>query len=98
MTSRIIEFTRKEYGIIARSRGIKEPQNMSTEELLNVLSRYNSKPKVKTNHKKLLKMKLEKIAKKQNISRNELRKAEKRQDKSTDELQQIAKLRGIKKT
>ena len=43
-------------------------------------------------------MKLEKIAKKKNISRNELRKAEKRQDKSTDELQQIAKLRGIKKT
>ena len=57
MTPRIIEFTRKEYDIIARSRGIKEPQNMSTEELLNALSRYDSK--------KLL----EKIAKKQNISK-----------------------------
>ena len=96
MTSRIIEFTRKEYDIITRSRGIKEPQNMSTEGLLNALSRYDSKPKVKTNHKKLLKMKLEKIAKKQNISRNELLKAEKLQDKSIDELQEIAKLRGIK--
>ena len=96
MTSRIIEFTRKEYDIITRSRGIKEPQNMSTEELLNVLSRYNSKPKVKTNHKKLLKMKLEKIAKKQNISRNELRKAKKLQNKSLDELKEIAGLRRIK--
>ena len=55
MTSRIIEFTRKEYGIIARSRGIKEPQNMSTEELLNALSRYDSKRKVKTNRKKIIK-------------------------------------------
>ena len=57
MTLSNIVFTRKEYDIIARSRGIKEPQNMSTEELLNALSRYDSK--------KLL----EKIAKKQNISK-----------------------------
>ena len=96
MTSRIIEFTRKEFDIIARSRGIKEPQNISTEELLNALSRYDSKPKVKTNHKKLLKMKLEKIAKKQNISKNDLSRTKKLQNKSIDELQGIAKLRGIK--
>ena len=69
---------------------------MSTEELLDTLSRYDSKREVKSNHRKLLKMKLEKIAKKQNISKNELRKAEKLQDKSIDELQEIAKLRGIK--
>ena len=42
-------------------------------------------------------MKLDKIAKKQNISRNELRKAEKLQNKSIDELQKIAELRRIKK-
>ena len=41
-------------------------------------------------------MKLEKIAKKQNISKNELRKAKKLQNKSIDELYGIAKLRGIK--
>ena len=96
MTFSNVVFTRKEYDIIARSRGIKEPQKMSTEELLNALSRYDSKRKVETNRRKLLKMKLEKIAKKQNISRNELRKVEKLQDKSIDELQGIAKLRGIK--
>ena len=90
MTLSNVVFTRKEYDIIARSRGIKEPQKMSTEELLNALSRYDSKRKVETNHRKLLKMKLEKIAKKQNISKNELRKAEKLQDKSIDELQEIA--------
>ena len=89
-------FTRKEYDIIARSRGIKETQNMFTEELLNALSRYGSKRKVKTNHKKLVKMKLEKISKIQNISRNNLHKVTKLQDKSLDDLKKIAKLRRIK--
>ena len=45
MTLSNIVITRKEYNIITRSRGIKEPQNMSTEELLNALSRYDSKRK-----------------------------------------------------
>ena len=68
MSWKIIEFTRKEYDLIAKNRGIKEPQNMSTEELLNTLSRYDSKRKVKNNRRKLFKMKLKKIAKIQNIS------------------------------
>ena len=96
MTLSNIVFTRKEYDLIAESRGIEEPQNMSTEELLNALSRYDSKCKVKTSRKKLLKMKLEKIAKIENISKNEFRKAKKLQNKSIDELHGIAKLRGIK--
>ena len=40
---------------------------MFTKDLLNALSRYESRRKVKSNHKKLLKIKLEKIAKIQNI-------------------------------
>ena len=58
MTLKIIEFTRKEYDIIARNRGIKELRNMSTEELLDALSRYDSKRKGKSYRIKLLKMKL----------------------------------------
>ena len=96
MTSKNIELTRKEYNLIAKNRGIQEPQNMSTEELLNTLSRYDSKRKVKSNRRKLLKIKLEKIAKIQNISKNELNKAEKLQNKSIDELRGIARLRRIK--
>ena len=96
MTSKIIGFTRKEYDLIAINRGIKEAQNMSTEELLNTLSRYNSKSKVKSNCRKLLKIKLEKIAKIQYISRNDLSRAEKLQNKSIDELRGIARLRRIK--
>ena len=69
---------------------------MSTEELLNSLSRYDSKRKVKTNHKKLLKMKLEKISKIQNISRNDLHKVTKLQVKSLGDLKKIAKLGKIK--
>ena len=53
---------------------------MSTEELLNILSRYDSRHKVKSNRRKLLIIKLEKIAKIQNISKNELSKAEKLQN------------------
>ena len=96
MTSKIIDFTRKEYNRIARNRDIKEPPNMSTEELLNTLSRYDSKRKVKSNRRKLLNIKLEKIAKIKNISKNDLSRAEKLQNKSIYELRGIARLRKLK--
>ena len=67
MTLKNIVFTRKEYDIIAKNRGIKESQKMSTEKLVDNLSRYDSKRKVKINLRKFFKIKLEKIAKKQNI-------------------------------
>ena len=86
MASKNIELTRKEYNLITKNRGIQELQNMSTEELLNILSRYDSRRKVKSNHRKLLKLKLEKSAKIQNISENELSKAEKLQNKAIHEL------------
>ena len=70
---------------------------MSTIELLDTFSRYDTKGKVNSNRRKILKMGLEKIAKIQNISENELRKAENLQSKSIDELQEIARLRGFKK-
>ena len=95
MTLSNIVFTRKEYDLIAKSRGIKEPQKMSTEKLLDIL-RCDSKRKAESNRRKLNKIHFKKIAKMQNISRNELRKAEKLKDKSIDALQEIAKLRGIK--
>ena len=74
-----------------KNRGILEHQTMSTEELLNTLSRC----KLEISHRKIIK-KLEKIAKIQNISKNELNKAEKLQNKSIDELWGIARLRRIK--
>ena len=86
MTSKNIEVTRKEYNCFAENRGIQKPQNMSTKDLLNTLRRYDSRRKVKNNRKKLLKIKPEKIAKIQNISKNKLNKAEKLQNKSIDEL------------
>ena len=69
-----MELTRKEYNIIAENRGIIEPKKMSTQDLLNTLSRYDSRRKVKSNRRKSLKTKLEKTAKMQNISTNELNK------------------------
>ena len=91
----MVELTRKEYNI-AKKRGITEPQKMSTQELLNTLSRYDSRRKVKSNWRKLLGIGLKKIAKIQNISKNELNKAKKLQNKSIDELKVIARLRRIK--
>ena len=70
----MVELNRKEYNIIAKNRGIIEPQKMSTLELLNTLSRYDGRRKVRSNRRKLLEIKLEKIAKIQNISKNELNK------------------------
>ena len=49
MTSKIVMLTRKELDLIAKNRGIKEPQKMSTEELLDTFSRYDIKRKVKSN-------------------------------------------------
>ena len=69
---------------------------MSTKELLDTHNRYDAKRKVNSYRRKILKMVLEKIAKIQNISENELRKAEKLQNKSIDELRGIARLRRIK--
>ena len=90
MTSLNIVFTRKEYDLIAKNRGIKEPHKMSIEELLGALTRYDSKRKVLINRKRLNKINLEKIGKKQNISKNELRKAKNLQNKSIDDLKKIA--------
>ena len=95
MTSKI-EFTKKELNLITKNRGIKRPQNLSTKELLDTPSRYDTKRKVNSNRRKTLKMGLEKTAKIQNISKNELSKAEKLQNKSLDELRGIARLRRIK--
>ena len=72
---------------------------MSTEELLDTLSRYDSKRKVKSNRRKLLKLlkiKPKKIAKIQNISKNDLSRAEKLQNKSIHKLRGVASLRRIK--
>ena len=90
-----INLTRREYDIIAKSRGNQKPQDMSTEELLNTLSRYDARRKVKSIHRKLWRVGREKVAKIQNISINELNKAENIQKKSIDELKAIARLRRI---
>ena len=87
----MVEFTRKEHNIIAKNRGIKEPQSMSTQELTNTLTKYDSRCKVKNNHKKLSKIGLGKIVKKMN--QNQVKKL---QRKSIDELKRIARLRRIK--
>ena len=47
----MLELTRREYNIIAKNRGVIEPQNMSTQELLNTFSRYDSRRKVKSNRR-----------------------------------------------
>ena len=69
---------------------------MSTIELLDTLSRYDTKRKVNSNRRKILKIGLEKIAKIQNISKKDLSMVEKLQNKSIDELGGIARLRGFK--
>ena len=75
----MVELTRKEYNIIANNRGIIEPQNMNTQELINTLTRYDNRRKVKKIRREILKLGLEKIAEIQNISKNELNQAKKLQ-------------------
>ena len=91
----MVELTGKGYIIITKSRGIIKPQNMTTQELINTLTRYDSRSKVKNNCKKLLEIGLEKIAEIQNISKNRLNQAKKLQ-KEMNELKEIARLKRIK--
>ena len=87
MTSKI-KFTRKELNLVAKDRGIKNPQTMSTEELLDALIKYDSEHEVKNNRKKLEKMDLKKLLKYkifQKISKNYLSMAKQLQNKSIDE-------------
>ena len=87
MTSKI-KFTRKELNLVAKDRGIKNPQNMSTEELLDALIKYDSEHEVKNNRKKLEKMDLKKLLKYkifQKISKNYLSMTKQLQNKSIDE-------------
>ena len=92
----MVELNRKEYNIIAKYWGIIEPQKMSTKELMNTLSRYDSRCKVKNILKNLSGVGLEKIAKRQNISKNELNQATELEIKSIDGLKETARLRRIK--
>ena len=65
---------------------------MLTKELLKTLNRYDSR----RNRGKLSQIGLKKLAKIQNISKNELNKVRKLQKKSIDELREIGRLRRIK--
>ena len=47
----MVESTKKEYDIIAKHRSIIGPQNMSTQELINSVSRYDSRGKAETKRK-----------------------------------------------
>ena len=86
---------RKDYNAIAEKRAFTEPQKMSTSDLLNALSRYDSRRKSYAICRKLRKVGLNKYIKKQNISENDLRNVTKLQNMSLDGLKKIAILRGI---
>ena len=88
----MVELTREEYNIVAKRRGIANPQNMSTKKLLNTLNRYDNRRK----DGKLSEIGLEKIANIPNILENEVNQAKKLQRKSIDKLKEIARLRRIK--
>ena len=63
MDAKNIIITTKEYDIIAKRRGIQNPQDMSHEELSNAVTRYDSKCKVYSICRKIRKLGLKKIAK-----------------------------------
>ena len=94
MDTKNIIITRQEYDIIAKSRGIQNPQDMSDEELPNAFSRYDSN--VYSICRKIRRLGLEKLAKIENMSKNDLNKVKKLQKKAIDELKAIDRLRRIK--
>ena len=45
MSTKYTQITKKELNLTAKNKGIKEPQKMSTKDLIDAISRYNSKRK-----------------------------------------------------
>ena len=73
---------RKDYDIIAKNRGIKEPHKMSTKDLINALNalyRQNIKRKSFSIRRKFRKLGLNKYIKKQNVSESDFYKVTKLQ-------------------
>ena len=85
-----IKITRKELNIIAKNRATEDPHKISTNDLMNTHIRNNKKRKSYNIRRKINKLNLKKIGKKQNITKKELHKATKLQDKSQDDLGKIA--------
>ena len=69
---------------------------MSTSSLINALSRQDTKRESYSICRKFRKLNLNKLIKKQNVSKNDLRKAKELHNMSIDNLQKIAILRRIK--
>ena len=89
------QITRKKLNIIRKNNGAKELHNMSADDLVNAMNRYNSKRESYRIRQKFKKI-YPKLVKKQNILEDDLRKATKLQNMSHDDLKKLAKLRDIK--
>ena len=96
MPPKEILITRKKLNLVAKSRGIKEPHKMSTGDLINALSRQDSKRESYSVRRKFKKLELSNLVKKQNVSESDLRKARKLYSMPIDNLKKIAILRRIK--
>ena len=87
------KITREELNTIAKNNEIREPHKISARELLNTLYRHDIKRK---SYNIRIKLCLNKLVKKQNITKNDLRKATELHNKLVDDLKKIARLRRIK--
>ena len=96
MSHKEILITKKKLNLIAKSRGIKEPHKMSTGDLINALSRQDSKRESYSICRKFGKLNLNNIVRKQNVSESNLHKAKKLHNMSIDDLKKIAILQRIK--
>ena len=80
--------TRKKLILKAKSKGIKELHKMSTSDLINALSRHDSKCRSYPIRRKIWKT-YPKFVKKQNILEDDLHKATKLQNMSHDDLKRL---------
>ena len=87
--------TRKNLILTAKYKGIKKQHKMSTSDLINALSRHDSKCRSYPIRRKIWKI-YPKFVKKQNILEDDLRKVTMLQNMSHDDLKKIAKLWNIK--
>ena len=61
MSTKYTQITKKELNLTAKNKGIKEPQKMSTKDLTDAISRYDSKRSSYSAHRKFNKLRLNKL-------------------------------------
>ena len=100
MDSKVTKITINDLHTMAKKIGVNNPHTLSTNELLDIIYKYQHRQRNKRRSLRIRKgfrdLGLNKLAKRQNLTRKDLHEAIRLNNKSLEDLWKLAKLRRIK--